>query len=213
MPKRKPCPDQLPIDLRVKWCPRCEQELPGWEFAQAKNLKDGLTGYCKPCYKVYWSEYYGTAKRVKASQRKKARYKREREQILEYKRAWRKANIETARAQARRRRQANLETNRAAVRAWHKSHPEAKLAAKNRRRARKTGARTIQFTLRQLAQRWSYYGDRCWICSAAATETDHVKPLSKGGAHMLCNLRPICKPCNSAKRDKWPFAKDMVRLG
>lgn len=95
-------------------------------------------------------------------------------------RAWRAANVERAREQGR--------------------------LKENRRRARLAEVPTSAFTPEQLAQRWAYYGDKCWVCGEEATCTDHVKPVSKGGAHMLCNLRPACKPCNSAKKDKWPYS-------
>ncbi|MGX7727586.1 HNH endonuclease [Rhodococcus sp. 5G237] len=38
---------------------------------------------------------------------------------------------------------------------------------------------------------------------------DHVKPINKGGPHMLANLRPACGPCNSRKRDQWPFTNEI----
>ncbi|WP_461165382.1 HNH endonuclease [Arthrobacter sp. R4-81] len=40
-----------------------------------------------------------------------------------------------------------------------------------------------------------------------ATQTDHVKPISKGGSHCLANLRPICQSCNSSKGGRWPLTK------
>jgi 5-methylcytosine-specific restriction endonuclease McrA len=40
-----------------------------------------------------------------------------------------------------------------------------------------------------------------------ATEIRHVKPIAKGGAEMLCNLRPICRSCNASKCDKWPYVR------
>ncbi|WP_349257835.1 HNH endonuclease [Iamia sp.] len=44
------------------------------------------------------------------------------------------------------------------------------------------------------------------MCGVEADSIDHVKPLSKGGAHMLSNLRPSCRSCNSRKGARWPFA-------
>jgi 5-methylcytosine-specific restriction endonuclease McrA len=43
------------------------------------------------------------------------------------------------------------------------------------------------------------------MCGAEAVEWDHVKPLAKGGAHILANLRPACLSCNRSKRDRWPL--------
>lgn len=75
------------------------------------------------------------------------------------------------------------------------------------RRARQAGVPTRPFTDEQWAQKIAYYGWRCWICGDGSVplEADHVKPLSKGGAHMLCNLRPACRSCNASKNAKWPF--------
>jgi len=54
-------------------------------------------------------------------------------------------------------------------------------------------------TIDQLIARWSFYGNRCYICGVLANATDHVIPLSKGGTGWPANLRPICKSCNSRK--------------
>jgi 5-methylcytosine-specific restriction endonuclease McrA len=73
------------------------------------------------------------------------------------------------------------------------------------RKARKRAATLVPFTPDQLRQRLAFYGGCCWICGATATTIDHVKPLSKGGAHMLCNLRPACGTCNTKKGTRWPY--------
>jgi 5-methylcytosine-specific restriction endonuclease McrA len=204
--------DQLTFDLRTKWCSRCEQELSATQFALGKGFKDGLAGYCKPCYKVYWAEYYARPEiKAKASQRKRARYQRDRDEILEGQRAWRDAHLEEVRARERGYRLANLEARRASCRAWHKANKDLHRAARHRRRSRQAGVPAVAFTPEQLQQRWLYFDNKCWVCRSAATATDHVKPLAKGGAHMLCNLRPICQPCNSSKAARWPFTPDMVR--
>jgi 5-methylcytosine-specific restriction endonuclease McrA len=82
-----------------------------------------------------------------------------------------------------------------------------------RRRVRKS-AREIPFTAAQRTARWSLWVSRCWICGiAGATEEDHVKPLSKGGWHCLANLRPISKPCNVRKSNRWPLATEYTFHG
>jgi 5-methylcytosine-specific restriction endonuclease McrA len=53
--------------------------------------------------------------------------------------------------------------------------------------------------------RWAMYGGKCWLCGVDAEATDHVKPRAKGGPDLAANLRPICKTCNSRKKDKWPL--------
>ena len=88
-------------------------------------------------------------------------------------------------------------------------HPERvrKLAERNRKRygGKVPGVPTSG----TLQDRLDYYGGRCWMCGADTYEVglhwDHVKPLSKGGADALCNLRPSCPSCNLSKGSTWPY--------
>jgi 5-methylcytosine-specific restriction endonuclease McrA len=74
-----------------------------------------------------------------------------------------------------------------------------------RRRALLKGASISSFAPSALEARLSMY-PRCWICKIAEpTHVDHVEPLSKGGAHILANLRPACESCNKHKGATWPF--------
>lgn len=54
---------------------------------------------------------------------------------------------------------------------------------------------------RQLALQRAGY--RCQIraegCTARATQVDHVIPVSRGGTHVLNNLRATCKNCHAKK--------------
>lgn len=207
--------DQLTLDLRVKWCPACCRELPGWDFPPNKNQKQGLAGYCYSCWRVKQRAYFSKrmedpAFREQRQKKWRAWQQNNQELVKEYARRYRSKHRVKMRESCRAWRLANPDTNRAAVRAWSARHPEAARAYAALRRARKNSSDAVPFTLQQLAARWNYYGNRCWICRDIATATDHVKPLSKGGAHMLCNLRPICKPCNSAKHNRWPFKSEML---
>lgn len=67
------------------------------------------------------------------------------------------------------------------------------------------GHGVVGVTRAQIKARWDYYGGRCWMCGAPATQTDHVKPVAKGGPNLAANMRPACGPCNGAKSDRWPF--------
>ena len=43
----------------------------------------------------------------------------------------------------------------------------------------------------------------CAYCgSVNELQIDHIHPYSRGGAHSIENFQPLCRPCNSAKRDK-----------
>jgi 5-methylcytosine-specific restriction endonuclease McrA len=87
---------------------------------------------------------------------------------------------------------------------WATKHPDKARLRVSRRRALKMVLTVGKITATDIAAKWAYWGGLCWMCGARATETDHVKPLAKGGAHLLCNLRPICRSCNSRKKARWP---------
>lgn len=126
-----------------------------------------------------------------------------RDKVAEYNRRWRKAHPEYKRH-------------------WRKKHPDKgkqyyqraferdpeRLRERNRRRhAYERQALTLDFTSEQLDQRMSMFGYRCWMCGADFEHVDHVKPISKGGAHVLANLRPACESCNKAKGARWPLGE------
>jgi len=99
----------------------------------------------------------------------------------------------------------NADHLRAYTAAWAKANPSACVLQTAKRRARKQAATVVPFTVEQLAAKFAYWGNRCWICGASAQAADHVKPLAKGGPHVLANIRPICKRCNSRKYTRWPY--------
>jgi 5-methylcytosine-specific restriction endonuclease McrA len=59
------------------------------------------------------------------------------------------------------------------------------------------------------------FGGACWICGdlfdeeTVRLQVDHYKPLSKGGLHVLANLRPVCADCNLRKSGRWLFTARM----
>lgn len=207
-----------------KRCSKCREVKPIAAFCKDKHASDGLKCSCRECsYKSYrawelqnyehkrnyWARWREeNADRVREYTRnycelnaeRRDRRRRSRQHIINaqarerYRRNPKSAEQSRERARLRRRR--NPEVVRQEDRYWRLV-----------RRARRANVQTIRFTRKQLAERWAYYGNRCWLCGDDATATDHVKPLSAGGAHMLCNLRPVCTSCNSRKGGKWPYDK------
>lgn len=120
---------------------------------------------------------------------------------LEYERR----NASRVRARSRAWAAANKTRVQAMRRAWVKRNPLSARLVSHRRRARLRQATLLHFTKEQLMQRLSMWRG-CWICGdPTGSHIDHVKPIAKGGAHALANLRPICAPCNSRKSDLWPL--------
>jgi 5-methylcytosine-specific restriction endonuclease McrA len=134
-------------------------------------------------------------------------YKRNKASVLAYNQSRR---LPGSRAEeSRRYRERHRERLNEQSRLWRQANPEKRRERSRRgarmRRARLRQALVVPFAPEQLQQRLSMFPG-CWLCGGPKDEVDHVKPLSKGGAHALANLRPICAPCNREKGTCWPFA-------
>jgi 5-methylcytosine-specific restriction endonuclease McrA len=148
-----------------------------------------------------------------------------RECVAHRAREWRRKNPERASATSRKYYQKNRQRIRAKGNAYERANAEARDArvkkwiANNRerhlmlhrfRQAKRNALKASvghQATREQIEARLAYYGHSCWMCGEVADSIDHVKPISKGGAHQACNIRPACMGCNARKGDKWPLAQ------
>lgn len=67
---------------------------------------------------------------------------------------------------------------------------------------------TIKFSGIDLVARLSMFS-RCYLCGedleGRPIHKDHIKPKHAGGYHMLGNLRPTHRSCNSSKSAAWPI--------
>lgn len=122
---------------------------------------------------------------------------------------WLESNRERRREHARRYNATHPGLIRAGYERRRREQPERQREkgrnAAARRHARIKAVSFVPFTDEQLRARLAFYGNRCWMCGAEGTVVDHVKPLAKGGAHILANLRPACQGCNSRKQARWPL--------
>lgn len=193
----------------MRRCTKCTGMRPLAEFSKDKSRRDGLHPWCKTCRSASRKRRYRTHKQ-EIDARNQAYVAANRERVNEYQRQWRKRNPEKVRETVARRK----ERHRELVYRWRDEHPElVKEISRNasrRRRARKNNASVHSFSREQLAARLSMFPG-CWMCGGDATEVDHVKPLAKGGGHILANLRPICKTCNNHKRARWPIPTSSYR--
>lgn len=165
----------LVMDVTTKRCTKCEIRKPKTEFGKVSKTWDGLNSVCKVC----WSTL------------QRARREKNRESDLARKREYRKNNKEKVKAYNKK---------------YQIDNADLFNEYKRKRRALEKDALYLGHTVKDLEARLAYYGGKCWICRTAEHEHwDHVKPLSKGGAHILANLRPSCASCNTSKSDRWPF--------
>lgn len=174
------------FDGQFKRCETCLQK----QRERSKRYKRGATGRATAASYAARPE---TRDRMRAAARRS--YARNLER-----------NRKAKRDLARRLYAADPDKFRTRSKAWAEANPMARRMNEARRRARKAGTKVVEISQAQLAGKAAMYHDRCWICKSAPwTVWDHVKPLSRGGAHILANLRPACGPCNQSKYNTWPL--------
>jgi hypothetical protein len=189
-----------------KVCAKCKVEQPLDAFNWANRAKGKRQEMCRTCFSAYNRARY-EAKREQIIGAVRARERADPEKVrAESRRAYarhREARRAAAReyqrthdrkaykeAWARADRAANPEKWRAKGRRDYAGNRRGRQETQWRRRAAKMGTEGIPLTPVLLAAKWDYWAGRCWMCGGEALEWDHVKPLSKGGAHCLANLRP-----------------------
>lgn len=192
----------------VKTCGRCGVERALDAFGKDGTRRDGRHPYCRECRQCYQRKYETESPKRQAYKAAWLAANPNRQQG--YQRTYRARHPDRLRDSRIRRRSAAA----AYSRLWRERNRERYLRYmreyERMKRARIRASLVIRFSQEQLAQRLSMFVG-CWLCGGEPKQVDHVKPIAKGGAHILANLRPICVPCNSWKRAKWPFNRQAFR--
>lgn len=126
------------------------------------------------------------------------------------KRAWRRRNRAKQYTANKQWVENNIEHCRAYQRAWNRerrrAYPEYFQNQRRRRYLRETMTTASDITLEKWNKRVDEFGGCCAYClrplSPAEITADHMRPVAKGGLHMMDNLVPCCQSCNSRKNDK-----------
>ncbi len=212
----------------MKHCGRCDTEKDESGFNKDKNTKDGLSCWCRECRGKYRRAKYidnpekfiKKTKSWREANPEKVRntnrlwHEANPDKVRELNRDWRRDNPEKMKGYQNKWIAKNPEREQERHRIWRRANPNIVNASTARRRARKHKAFGTEYTTHEMiGERVEYYGWCCWICGAPFEAIDHVKPITKNGAHLPCNLRPICNHCNSVKNDKWPFNIEELRGG
>lgn len=151
-------------------------------FHRSKSTKDGLAYTCKSCVRI----------------RTDAHYAANREVVKAKTRAYANAHPDQRRARSREYARRNQKANAARTKAWRAKNIEWSRELTRARRRRLT---PLDPAL--IMQRFEVYGNACAYCGLTGRlEVDHVKALDNGGRHILSNLRPACRTCNSSKHTR-----------
>lgn len=169
-----------------KTCYLCGETKPVGLFKKNSKCSFGVEGRCKAC----------------ASKQSNLRYKPPTEEQRQRRRNYIRDNAE----HIYRRWQAwytkNADKRREYHKQYHIDHPEVARENDYKRRAyaRQTGTNYTWAEWKALCDR---YGNVCLKCrEVKPLEVDHIVPLSKGGLNSIDNIQPLCRRCNSGKRDK-----------
>lgn len=137
----------------MKRCTKCGELKPTSEYYAAKGTKDGLRGDCKTCFAVRQRKWYAE----------------NRQRAIDNASAWRKANLDRARATRR----AHYALNKEKVREQHL-------------------LRTFGITLTQYEQLLAAQGGVCAVCleppqPGESFHVDHLGDLIRGVLCVRCN--------------------------
>lgn len=172
----------LGMEPTRKTCPRCGESKLVDAFGKNRAASDGLQTWCQTCRRSYHSQNRDTI-----NERAKQRKDRDRAEERRKSKEWRDANRDSIREYERTYRLDNAEPIKA--RAWKNQYEHRALAA---------GFTPVAdlLTRRDVV---AVYGDACFYCGGEFMELDHYTPVTKGGTHVLDNVRPSCRTCNSRK--------------
>lgn len=156
-----------------KACSYCGEVKPLAMFYKRSD-GHGYRSRCRPCQTASRAEY------------SRSRYLIHREEQSKLAREWYANNTDRARVNNQK---------------WRESNREKRNGYQAARRRLTGGAARIPDEL--IKEKLAFNGNKCWMCGGPGDTSDHVKPLSKGGPHLLANIRPACGPCNQRKSSRW----------
>lgn len=163
-------------------------------------------GRCRECHRIrnrQWNKSNPGRATERARQWRLANPGRS----AEHARRWRRKNPGKASAasveSARRWREANPDKSAEIANRYRRANLGKWVAIYNCRRTRKTEAGG-SYTPEEFNVLCNHYNNKCLRCGRDDVKLtfDHVLPVSKGGTSDISNGQPLCRSCNSIKRDR-----------
>lgn len=176
--------------ITEKKCSKCGEIVDISLFTKNRAKKSGLGSVCKKCNNKDSKKY------------REDNPEKRKEQEIKGSRKWRENNPEKVKEYSREYREKNIEIEKEKERQWRINNPKKKSILNAIRRALLRGS-TGKFTHNEWIALCERYNNKCVCCGETKELTiDHVIPLSKGGRNDIDNIQPLCKSCNSSKKDK-----------
>lgn len=172
------------MDEMMKQCRKCRMifSMDNFPLRSDTNKPRSICRACNAIKSRLWVKSHPENRKI-ITKRYRENHK---EQTRIYKSHYRMINKEKINASDRRR---------------YKLSPEKDQAKARNRRGRIAGG---IITADEWASLLELYGGKCLCCESTDSITmDHIKPLSAGGMHVIPNVQPLCRSCNSKKRGSY----------
>lgn len=186
----------------MKNCYKCKEIKSFDEFGSDKSRFDGKNPMCKPCVKLFQTDWreknkdkrkaivdkYRLANREKCNEATKKSYAKN----PNTQKNWVKNNIEKVR-----------ETKKN----WAVRHSNQNKEIKANNKAKRRGAEG-NFTASQIHDLLIKQKYKCVSCKCDITKgfhRDHIYPISSGGSNNITNIQLLCALCNARKSAKHPI--------
>jgi hypothetical protein len=178
-------------------CSNCRREQPRAEFLPYVRKLNGLSSWCRGCYRIAWRNRYRVAHGIAldAPKHESRRTSAEAKRAVHAASARKRAATPSGKARAYRK-----------VKEWRARNLEKWRVLRNngnrKRDARKHGVEAT-LTAAEWRETLVIFDGRCAYClrTTARPQQDHVIAIARGGGHTMDNVVPACGPCNGRKRD------------
>jgi 5-methylcytosine-specific restriction endonuclease McrA len=178
------------------------------EFDKNTGNDYGFNNQCKVCRKAYAVATANSDVRRASRIRQQMRYQENRTKRLAVMKAWHTAHPEAVRIAKRRyavrHREKVLERARGRARVVYVADPD-KFKARAKQRRHKLRNVPGEVTAQEWRDRLAEYNYHCAYClkpleEGGDTTQDHMQSIVNGGTHVIENIVPACRSCNSRKQ-------------